>query len=314
MKRYAYLTITCLLISLNISHLNAQGCSDSGFCTMGAYRPDQPFLGKSKIKINYIELTQHLGFTPFNDVIHSTFLDANVSFGRKTFLQVRLPAYTIIEGQLETTQGWGDIFLNLTRTVYSTENLNINVTAGAKIVTTAPATQSSDGFPIPLYRQVAYGSNDINAGFSVVTKRWVFSSGFQKALNPLENEFNHSDWEGHDLESEIVKYEESSGLVRGNDLMFRVERNIRLSKFNFYGGPLALIRVNKDKVVNDQNKLQSVAGSSGVALNFIAGAGYQFNTRMGIKLLNSVRLKDRAANPDGLNRTFISQLSYVVRF
>ncbi len=281
---------------------------------MGAYRPDQPDLRKKNIRLNSIELTQHLGFTPFNDVIHSTFLDASIGIGRRTALQVRFPAYTIIQGELETTRGWGDIFVNVTRTIYSTASYSIKFTAGAKIVTTPPTAQSEDGLPIPLYRQVAYGSNDVNAGVAITSRNWLFAAGFQKALNQIDNRFRHSDWEGHDLEEKVVVYDESAGLARGNDVMLRLERNLRLSRFNIYAGPLALWRVNKDKVLNDDNILEPVAGSSGLALNMVAGMGYQFNTRMGIKLLNSVRLKDRKANPDGLNRTFITQFSYVIRF
>ena len=306
--------ILVFLIALPLCNISAQGCSDSGFCTMGAFRPDQPDFGKFFIKINSIELTQHLGFTPFNDVIHSTFLDANIGIGKKNFLHVRLPAYTIIEGELGTTRGWGDIFVNYSRSLYSTPSLAVKLTAGAKIVTTAPSNTSEDGLPIPLYRQIAFGSNDVNAGISVSNKNWMFAAGYQKALNQIENDFKHSDWEGHDLESIVVEYDESAGLSRGDDIMLRIERSVRLARFNFYGGPLALWRINNDKVLNENNVLVPVQGSSGLALNLVVGGGFHFNTRMSIRLLNSIRLKDRKANPDGLNRVFISQLAYQLRF
>ena len=164
---------------------------------MGAYRPDQPDLRKKNIRLNSIELTQHLGFTPFNDVIHSTFLDASIGIGRRTALQVRFPAYTIIQGELETTRGWGDIFVNVTRTIYSTASYSIKFTTGAKIVTTPPTAQSEDGLPIPLYRQVAYGSNDVNAGVAITSRNWLFAAGFQKALNQIDNRFRHSRSEEH---------------------------------------------------------------------------------------------------------------------
>lgn len=308
-----YFVLFCIIIGVSY-WANAQGCSDSGFCTMGAFRPDQPDLRKPTVRLIAIELTQHLGFTPFRDVIHSTFVDATVGVGKRGALQVRLPAYTIIAGEMETTRGWGDIFINFSQSVIATPNLKVNLTAGAKFATTPPTVESVDGLPMPLYRQVAYGSNDINLGISVVNRDWILAAGYQKALNQIDNQFLHSHWEGHTLESQIIQYDESAGLARGDDVMLRLERNLRLSRFNVFAGPLALWRINEDRIINENNSLEAVEGSSGLALNMIAGVGYQFNTRMGVRLLNSFRLRDRAANPDGLNRTFISQFAYIVRF
>jgi hypothetical protein len=57
-----------------------------------------------------------------------------------------------------------------------------------------------------------------------------------------------------------------------------------------------------------------VRGSDVLAVNIVAGGGYQFSTKMGVRLLVSVKVKERDANPDGLSRNFISQLAYIVRF
>lgn len=310
---YKFFGIVWLLV-LACAEGKAQGCSDSGFCTMGAYKPDQPDLRKTAIRLNMVELTQHYGVTPFNDHIHSTFIDAVIGIGNRNAVQVRLPAYTIIQGKLQTTKGWGDVYINLTRSVYQSANLQVSLTGGVKLTTTSPTVESVDGLPLPLYRQVAYGSNDINLGLAVSSRDWLIVAGYQWAINQIDNQFNHSDWAGHTLETELIVYDESAGLARGNDLMLRVERNIRLSRFNIFGGLLGLYRVTKDRVLNEVNRLEEVDNSDGLALNLVVGARYQFNTRMGIKLLNSFRLQEREANPDGLNRVFISQFSFFVRF
>jgi hypothetical protein len=313
-RKSFFLALLCAQVLFFSLQTNAQGCSDSGFCTMGAFRPDQPDLRKAAVRLIAVEMTQHLGFTPFNDVIHSTFVDASFGIGNNGAFQVRLPAYTIIVGELETNRGWGDVFVNYSHSIINRPNFNINLVAGAKFATTAPTVESEDGLPLPLYRQVAFGSNDVNFGASLVNRNWTIAAGYQRALNQIDNQFQHSDWEGHDLEEKIAEYDESAGLARGDDLMLRIERNLRLSRFNLFGGPLALWRINEDQVLNPNGILEEVEGSAGLALNFVFGAGYQFNTRMGIRLLNSVRLVEREANPDGLNRTFISQFAYIVQF
>jgi hypothetical protein len=57
-----------------------------------------------------------------------------------------------------------------------------------------------------------------------------------------------------------------------------------------------------------------VTGSKGLAVNIVTGGGFQFNTKSGLRLLISINAKDRKVNTDGLQRNFIAQLAYVVRF
>jgi hypothetical protein len=78
MTSKAQFILICILIYASIINANAQGCSDSGFCTMGAMKPDQIYSRKLNLRIYSLELTQHLGHTKFGDWIHSTFLDVNV--------------------------------------------------------------------------------------------------------------------------------------------------------------------------------------------------------------------------------------------
>lgn len=291
-----------------------QGCSDSGFCTMGAFKPDQPYLKKFNVRLNSVELTQHLGHTKYGDWIHATFLDATVGFSNRTSLQVRLPSYAIIVGNMPTTKGWGDLFLNVSHAVVVRENYRLSITAGAKIYTSRPDKKSEEGIAMPLYQQTTVGSNDLSIGGSLITRKWLFAVGYQHALNRTKNNFNHEDWQGHELENVVVVYDPSAGLERGDDIMARVERNFRLSRFNFYLGGLGLFRIKADKTLNQSGELAKVAGSTGLALNAVTGAGYQFNTRMGIRLLLAFKVKEREANPDGLSRDFVSQVAYIVRF
>lgn len=311
---YRLIPLVIIFIYLCSLPAKAQGCSDSGFCTMGAFKPDQPYLKKFNVRLNSIELTQHLGHTKYGDWIHATFLDATIGFFGRTSLQLRLPAYTIIEGDMPTTKGWGDLFLNVTHAIVVKDNYRLNLTAGVKIYNQQPNKKSEEGIDMPLYQQTTYGSNDLSFGGSLVTRKWVLAGGYQHALNRITNNFNHEDWEDHELEDVVIVYDPSAGLERGDDIMTRVERNFRLSRFNFYVGGLGLWRVTPDKTLNQAGELRAVPGSTGLALNAVTGAGYQFNTRMGIRLLVSVKLKERDANPDGLARDFVSQFAYIIRF
>lgn len=281
---------------------------------MGAFRPDQPYPKKFNVRLNSVELTQHLGHTKYGDWIHATFVDATIGFSNRTSLQLRLPGYVIVEGNMPTTQGWGDLFVNATHTLIQRDNYRFNLTAGAKVYMRKPDKKSAEGLAMPLYQQTTVGSNDLSIGASLITRKWLFATGYQRALNQITNNFSPEAWAGHSLESVVLVYDPSAGLERGDDIMARVERNVRLSRFNFYVGGLALWRVTPDKTLNPLGELNKVTGSTGLALNAVTGAGYQFNTQMGVRLLLAVKVKERAANPDGLARNFVGQLAYVVRF
>lgn len=311
MKILVFILAFIMLLSQGAA---SQGCSDSGFCTMGAFKPDQVYVRKFSLRLNSIELTHHLGHTKYNDWIQSTFLDVNIGLGRKTFLQVRLPAYTTISGNMPTTRGWGDFFISASQAIVIRDDFQVYLSAGAKIYTSRPDQQSENGNPMPMYQQTSYGSNDISLGGSLISRKWLFAIAYQHALNDVENNFTSARWTGSPLYNIVQKYDPSAGLQRGDDIMVRAERNFRLSRFNFHTGILNLYRVTEDKTLSENGELTGVRGSNGLAINIVTGGGYQFNTRMGIRLLVSIKVRERDANPDGLSRNFISQLAYVIRF
>jgi hypothetical protein len=311
-------TILCSLFLISISAVSttfAQGCSDSGFCTMGALRPDQIYPRKLNFRINSVELTQHIGHTKFGDWIHSTFLDANIGITRKTNLQFRLPAYTIIEGRMPTTRGWGDIFFSLSQNLLFKEKFQINATLGGKIYNKwSDNKKSDDGRSMPMYQQTSFGTNDLIIGLSISSNKWLVATGYQRALNTLANQFRPEDWTETSMSEIVEVYPTSAGLQRGDDMMFRVERNFRFSRLSFYTGILNLVRLTKDKTLDTSGNLVSVNGTRGLATNFLAGVRYRFNTHHSVKALWSVKLKERDVNPDGLARDFVGQVAYEIRF
>jgi hypothetical protein len=292
----------------------SQGCSDSGFCTMGALKPDQPYMRKLSIRINSIELTQHLGHTRQGDWIHATFADVNVGLTRKTNVQLRLPAYTIIEGNMPRTTGWGDFFFNVSQNVLATDQFQLTATAGAKIATGRGNKASDEGHAMPLYQQTTSGSDDVSVGAALLSRRWLVAAGYQKVLSRSGNQFHADAWSESPYHNVMQQYDASAGLWRGDDVMLRLERNFRLSQWNVYTGILNVWRVSEDKMLMADGSGSAVRGSAGLASSFIAGAGYRFNVHSGLRLVTAWRLKEREANPDGLARDFVAQLAYIFRF
>jgi hypothetical protein len=312
----------CLAIIYTLlffAHLSfSQGCSDAGFCTMGAMKPDQPFNKKIALKLRSMELSFYRGTTTLTPVIYVATADLNFSLNAKTSFQVKLP-YQAVTGRLANTSGPGDISLCITRNIITKERYDVNFSVGAKIPT-HDSDKDVNGLPLPMYYQTSLGTYDAIAGVSFITRQWLLATGIQVPLNENGNQFIWSAWDGSDEKAYVDRYNQAKNLKRGTDVMLRVERNFRFSRLNFSLGLLPIYRITRDEF----NRSGPAAGSAetrithpdakGLALSGIFTAGYNFDVRSGVKLLLGHKIVQRDINPDGLTRELVSSVSYYYRF
>lgn len=308
-----YSLIFNLLFAYNLSW--SQGCSDAGFCTMGAMKPDQPYNKKIEFRLRTLEISFYRGSTPtpVTPVIYSGTADFNFSLSNKTSFQIKLP-FQAVTGTLGDTQGLGDISLCFTRTVFTSEKFDINVSLGSKLPTNK-ADKDENGYPLPMYYQTSLGSYDIIAGVSLISRKWLFATGIQHAFNENGNQFLWSAWaNGPEDISYVENYARAKELKRGTDVMMRLERNFRFSRLNFTLGLLPIYRITKDEFTDGTGKRVEQDGTTGLALSGIFTTGYNFNVRTGIKALLGFKITQRDVNPDGLTRHMVTTIGYFYRF
>ncbi len=316
--RYTFSFLLFLLARLAF----AQGCSDAGFCTMGAMKPDQGYGRRIQVKLRSIELTHYVGLTRFKDVVYNYVADVNVGISSKTTVQMKVP-YVYVDGALANTGGIGDLSFSLTQNIVNKEEFQVNATIGSKIPTGDSNIKNQEGQSLPMYNQTGLGTYDAVAGISLITSKWLFATGIQRPFGQINSTFLWSDWTGDPLEAKALEYTQARSLVRGTDLMLRLERNFRFTNFNFSAGLLPIYRINKDiiniPIVDDAGNVTGytdkiIDGSEGLALTLLVSGGYQFNTRFGIKVINGFRLVKRHTNPDGLSRELVNNVSFVYKF
>ncbi len=109
-----------LIIGILISGVAfGQGCSDAGFCTMGAMKPDQPFNKRVPLKLRSVEVSFYRGTTTTSPVVYVGTIDMSFNIiDNKTFFQIKLP-YQAVTGNFGNTGGLSDISYCLTRNIYS---------------------------------------------------------------------------------------------------------------------------------------------------------------------------------------------------
>jgi len=307
------ITFTLLLVIFSYASILGQGCSDAGFCTMGAMRPNQNFGNKAAVKLRSVELLQYVGVTKFHDVIRTSLMDINIGIGKKGSFQLKLP-YTAVSGSLANTQGFGDISYAYTHALLVKNSYQLSATLGGKIPTNIADKQSADGRPLPMYYQTSLGTYDVVAGLSFITRNWLLAAGYQQALNANQNDFRWSEWTGSSQQATAIEYPPSWNLKRGKDIMFRIERNFRSTKWNAYLGLLTIYRINKDIISKGTDVTRvEVPGTTGPAITALTGIGYRFSTRIALKGMFGLKLHSRDSNPDGLSREFVSSLSIEIK-
>lgn len=297
----------------------SQGCSDAGFCTMGAMRPDQNYSKRIAIKLRSLELNFYRGTTTLTPIIYVGTIDFNIALNNDVSLQVKLP-YQAVSGNLGENQGLGDISLSLTKSTDLLNDWGVNWTLGAKI----PSNKSDDevnnefthfqSVDFPMYYQVSLGSYDAVGGISMINEKWLFATGVQIALTENENHFQWSDWPGYPDQEYLQSHDVGRDLKRGIDVMARVERNWRFTNFNFSLGLLPIWRITKDEVADLNGNRVKLDKTTGMALSALASFGYQFDVNNSIKIIRGYKLTDRKNNPDGLTRDDVWSVSYIYKF
>ena len=312
-EKWNYLMLSTFL-GLSMLNTYGQGCSDAGFCTMGAMRPGQPYSNNIKIVLKSVEMSQYVGVTRFDDLIYATTLDFNVGISNKDAAQFKLP-YMAAEGPLGQSSGLGDLSVSYTRILIKEIEYQLNITGGAKIAL-GNSDKTFEDKSLPMYYQQSLGTNDLVLGLSFLTNKWLVATGLQYSLNSNENGFFWGPWIKEGVDKEMIEqYPSSIELDRGKDVMLRVERSLKKSNWGLNLGLLGIYRLNEDIRTDPKAKERvSVKGSDGLALTAILGIKYNFNVKSGVKLIYGQRLIKRDFNPDGLSREQVVEIGYVYQF
>lgn len=306
----------------SFSFASGQGCSDAGFCTMGAMSPGQVYTKKINFKLRALELNQYRGTTKLTPVINVTTLDFTFGITENTSFQVKLP-YQWVKGNLGKTSGLGDISYSFTHNFKTTENYHINATLGGKIPSGKSDLEgddklefTSDGQPhdLPMYYQVSLGTWDVVAGASYISKKWMFATGIQIPVSHNnQNNFQYEEWSEYPDPGYLRSHHLANDLKRGTDVMLRAERAFHFSNLDIRLGVLPIFRITKDEITENGERVK-LDGTTGMALSGILGVAYHFNVYHTAKVLLGHKFTDRDVNPDGLTRENVASIAYVIRF
>lgn len=317
------------MLTANLSiELYGQGCSDAGFCTMGAMKPDQSYSQKINLKLRSVEFNYYQGKTTLTPVVTVYTADISIGINDKNSFQIKLP-YQYVDGNFGSNQGVGDISFSASRSIGKFKGYNVGLTLGGKIPSGYASDKASGDEVVefgtgtnhpgdlPMYYQVSLGTYDAVAGVSMINEKWLFATGIQIPLiHKNKNDFRWGKWEDYTGAADYTqKYWLANNLKRGIDIMLRAERNFRFLNYNFSLGVLPIYRIKKDERYDFANdETIKVPGTTGLAFSVLGSAGYSFNANNSFKFIFGYKLTDRENNPDGLTRDSVISMSYIYKF
>jgi len=297
------LSVVILFILANFSAFS-QGCSDAGACSVGALdlkSDDSPQLT--------LEYSQSIGLADKESLVFGSELGISQTLLPKTQIEVRIP-YLITVGNLGSTSGVGDLLLTLTKGIYTTEKSSFSLVVGGRL-NTNDANKKLDGDPLPMVYQSSLGTNDLILGLAWQSEKWSISAGWQHSFGNNLNEYLHPD------SVELPKrkqYYESAYLDRGDDLMIRIQRTVKLNEENTIRfGFLPIYRMQEDQIKRN-GVYEKLPGSSGITYNVFFNWDRKLSKSSVFNLSLGVPVHAREYRADGLTRTVIVSAGIRMRF
>ncbi len=291
----AYSIILVFIASLLVRHdLMAQGCSDAGFCTIGAMKA-----GTNTTKNSSIGLSFGINGGEEGTSIFIPQIELTKKLGKKGFLEAYIP-FVIASGDLGDNASIGDLILTYTRQIHREKSIVINSTISTRISTgNADATDNNMALPMPY--QSNLGTTDLILGLSAKWRKHLSAAvGYQQPII----QYNKNDYLPANLSGNATgDYFASRQLERKGDVLLRIQGHISIKKFGIAAGPLFIYHLGEDIVTLSNGSELSLTGSDGLTLNITANAYYQFkNWRADVSVGTPTIVRD--SRPDGLTRSF----------
>lgn len=307
LMRSVLLALPFLLVPLAIL---GQGCSDAGVCSMGSMESGQhqDSLG-SEVAVG---LAFGLGerFDPGPKTLITTgIVSARLKVLSGTFIEAKFPA-TYVRGDLGSSAGIGDATLSLTQQLWAGTTARLLVSIGAKIPGNT-SNLTAQGRHLPMPYQSSLGSYDALLGATLLVPNWQFSAGYQHVFNSNSNEFLHASWAG--VDPDAAAYFESYQLLRGNDLVARVERQFKSKTSQWFVGLLPIMRLQEDEIAPFGGPT-ALPGSRELTLNVTFRWVKSISEHLQARIAYASPVIWRETRADGLTRILVISTTLAYRF
>jgi hypothetical protein len=316
MKRNLTLPITfaCLLFT---SEASAQGCSDAGVCTAGPLGDITLVGGSGKVGWD-VRNEARMMFSYAIGEQRTTILqltpELKVNLTERLRVQARIP-FMNITGNLGSTSGVGDPVVTASYAIIKPDAEGLDALLGVKLNTGKAALTDDSLRSLPMPYQTSLGTKDLLMGLNYRNRHFTVGVAYQLVVaDDNSNGFTHENWQ--DV-PEAQGYFESSGLMRADDAVARIQYAFKISRLVIQPGLLAIYHVGPDlrqiTLASTPERI-SVDGSQGLTLNITADARYPIGDHWSLEASFGTPVITRDVRPDGLTRSMVLNAGLAYRF
>lgn len=304
MKKLKVLLLVALLFGFATNYSYGQGCSDAGFCTMNNFKPNSR--DSNEVFKNQFKLGAFFGKADNSISVYGNYFEYNRQLSDNFGFDVKIT--TIAQnGNGITTFGISDFFVNAN--YKASEKLKFLL--GAKIPL-SNSTKTNDNQHLPMDYQASLGTFDLIFGLGYEINKFQFVVAVQQPLSQNKNQFIANNLP---VNSMLREFQSTKNYQRSGDILLRVSYPIIINpKIKLTPSILPIYHFSNDKFTDEFNVTKEIEGSEGLTLNVNAYLDYEINNKNVIQLNVGLPLIVRDARPDGLTRSFISNLEYRFKF
>ncbi|MBC7401379.1 MAG: hypothetical protein H7289_15680 [Mucilaginibacter sp.] len=301
----------CFIISFAFISFNAfsQGCSDAGFCSLGALKN----VNTGNQPKHIIDFGFNFGYGEQKTLTYNPYLQYGVTLNDKWFVQGKLTS-TYAKGFLGDKFDVGDIYGVVTYKPTTDENNAIHLVGGIKIPLTTSNDKNANGLPLPLDYQSSIGTYDVIGGINYLFHKHLEAdlalqlpviqnnkSTFSPTLYPGDNRINYF--------APTINFE------RKPDVLFRLGVYINLpAAITLKPNLLAIYHLGQDTYQNPAGNRDQLIGTKGLTINEGITLTKQFKNNNRLELLTAMPIKGRQVRADGLTRKWVLNVQYSVAF
>ena len=303
MKSNRLIIFFTVLMFFQINNSYSQGCSDAGFCTINSLKPEmlhsESFKNKIKLGVSYGKADNSVNAI-------GNYLEFSRQFNKTFGMSLKLTSLAQSGNDISEFD-ISDLFIS---TNIKTSG-KINFTAGIKIPFNK-ANKTKDNLPLPMDYQSSLGTFDLILGTGVQFDKLQISAAAQIPLNQNENKFIASQYPAG---SELRKFHSTNNFERSADVLVRITYPVFVQEnFNILVSLLPIYHLSDDKFTDLNGIEKEIDGSKGLTLNGNVFLNYDINQRSSFQLNVGFPFVVRDERPDGLTRSFITNLEYSYKF
>jgi hypothetical protein len=303
--KYFLLFSTSLLISANI---HAQGCSDAGFCSLGALKNHIADTARQSLSFGLNYGSGEQGTSTINP-----YIEYSNKIGSLFLFQSKITA-TYASGFLGSNFDIGNLYGALTYAPNISGDNSLNIVGGVKIPLTTGDDKNSEGKPLPLDYQASIGTYDGIIGINyILEKKWEFDAALQV---PVVQENKSTFFPDDYSDPRALNFPPTNDFRRKSDLLGRVGYYIRFPSSSITVKPSvsAIYHVGNDSYENTLAERMVIYGSQGFTLNGTIVATKTFKNYNRFEVVFGAPFIVRKVRPDGLTRGLVVNLQYTIAF